>query len=52
MEQFPFSLRNSVIPALVYYVSKRIEVVGLPTNNSKVVIKLVYKLIFTRLGTP
>ncbi|XP_015169056.1 uncharacterized protein [Solanum tuberosum] len=34
------------------YVSKWVEVVALPSNNAKVVVKFIRKHIFTRFGTP
>ncbi|XP_049405186.1 uncharacterized protein LOC125868609 [Solanum stenotomum] len=34
------------------YVSKWVEVIALPSNDARVVIKFIKKLIFTRFGTP
>ena len=37
---------------VVDYVSKWVEVVALPTNDARIVIKFLKKHIFTRFGTP
>ena len=43
---------NQYILVVVDYVSKWIEVVALPSNDSRVVLKFLKKHIFTRFGTP
>lgn len=48
----PFSSSKDNQYILVAVVFKWIEVVALPTNNSKVVVKFIWKHIFTRFGTP
>lgn len=52
MEPFPLSRGYQYNLVAVAYVSKWIEVVALPTNDSKVVVKFIRKHIFTRFGTP
>lgn len=52
MGPFPPSNGNSYILVAVDYVSKWVEAVALPSNDSKVVIKFVKKHLFTRFGTP
>ena len=52
MGPFIPSYGNQYILVAVDYVSKWIEAVALPTNDSKVVIKFLKKNIFTRFGTP
>ena len=52
MGPFPSSYGNQYILVAVDYVSKWVEVVALPTNDSKVVVKFLRKNIFTRFGTP
>ncbi|XP_075095149.1 uncharacterized protein LOC107771988 [Nicotiana tabacum] len=43
---------NKYILLAVYYVSKWVEAITLPTNNAKVVAAFVKKNIFSRFGTP
>ena len=43
---------NLYILMVVDYVSKWIEAMDLPTNDTKVVVKFLQKNIFTRFGTP
>lgn len=52
MGPFPPSHSNLYILVAVDYVSKWVEAIASPTNDSKVVIKLLKKNIFTRFGTP
>lgn len=52
MGPFPPSFGNLYILVAVDYVSKWVEASAFPTNDSKVVIKFLYKNIFTRFGTP
>ncbi|KAL5582963.1 hypothetical protein UlMin_015405 [Ulmus minor] len=52
MGPFPSSFSNQFILVAVDYVSKWVEVVALPTNDSQVVIRFLKKNIFTRFGTP
>ena len=49
---FPPSRNNLYILVAVHYVSKCVEFVTTPTNNSKVVIKFLKKNIFIRFSTP
>ena len=49
---FPPSFGNLCILVSVNYVSKWVEVVVLPTNDAKVVVRFLRKNIFTRFGTP
>ncbi|XP_049410563.1 uncharacterized protein LOC125873740 [Solanum stenotomum] len=49
---FPLSSGNQYILMVVDYVSKWVDVVTLPSNDSRVVIKFIKKHIFTRFGTP
>ncbi|XP_055814545.1 protein NRT1/ PTR FAMILY 8.3-like [Solanum dulcamara] len=51
MGPFPPSNGNQYILMVVYYVSKWVEAVALPTNDSKVVLKFLKKHFFTRFGT-
>ncbi len=51
MGPFPPSSGNQYILVAVDYVSKWIEVVALPSNDSRVVIKFIKKHLFTRFGT-
>ena len=37
---------------VVDYVSKWVEAIALPTNDSRVVVKFLKKSIFTRFGVP
>ncbi|XP_021719499.1 uncharacterized protein LOC110687192 [Chenopodium quinoa] len=52
MGPFPSSKGNRYILVVVDYVSKWVEVVATPTNDSKVVHKLFKKIIFPRFGVP
>ena len=51
MGLFPSSFGNQYILVAIDYVSKWVEVVALPTNDSKVVIRFLKKNVFTRFGT-
>ena len=51
MGPFPKSCGNEYILVSIDYVSKWEEVVALPTNDVRVVIKFLKKHIFTRFGT-
>ena len=51
MGPFPPSSGNQYILVIVDYVSKWFEVVSLPSNVSRVVIKFIKKHIFTRFDT-
>ena len=52
MGPFPSSFGNNYIFVAVDYVSKWIEVVASPTNDTRVVIKLLKNVIFPRFGVP
>lgn len=52
MAPFPYSFGNKYILVVVNYVSKWIEAVASPTNNTRLVIKLFKKQIFPRFGVP
>lgn len=52
MGPFPSSYGNQYILVAVDYVSKWVEAVALPTNDSKVVSKFPKKHIFTPFDTP
>ncbi|KAL5570992.1 hypothetical protein UlMin_020589 [Ulmus minor] len=52
MGPFPSSFSNQFVLVAVDYVSKWVEVVALPTNDSRVVIQFLKNNIFTRFGTP
>ena len=52
MGPFVPSFGNLYILVAVDYVSKWVEAIALPSNDSKVVIKFLKKNIFTRFGTP
>ena len=52
MRPFPSSYNNKYILVAVDYVSKWVEAVALPTNDSNQVVKFLRKNIFTRFGTP
>ncbi|KAL0420867.1 UNVERIFIED_CONTAM: Retrovirus-related Pol polyprotein from transposon opus [Sesamum latifolium] len=49
---FPKSYNNTYILIAVDYVSKRVEAIGTPTNDGRVVLKFIKKFIFTRYGMP
>ena len=51
MRPFPKSCGNEYILVLVDYMFKRVELVALPTNDARVVIKFLKKYIFTRFDT-
>lgn len=52
MVPFQQSCGNIYILEAVYYVSKWVEDVALPSNDSRVVIKFIKKHIFSRSATP
>ncbi|XP_015162004.1 uncharacterized protein [Solanum tuberosum] len=52
MGPFPSSHGNQYILVAVDYMSKWVEVVALPSNDAKVVVKFIRKHIFTRFRTP
>jgi len=52
MGPFPPSHNNLYILVAVDYVSKWVEAIATPSNDSKVVIKFFQKNILTRFGTP
>jgi len=52
MGPFSSSYGNQYILVVVDYVSKWVEAVALPTNDSKVVVRFLRENIFTRFGTP
>ena len=52
MGPFPSSFGNHYILVVVDYVSKLIEVVGSPTNDARVVVRLFKNIIFLRFGVP
>ncbi|KAM6543139.1 hypothetical protein CsatB_007586 [Cannabis sativa] len=52
MGPFPPSFGNLFILVAVDYVSKWVEAIASPTNDSKVVMKFLLKNVFTRFGTP
>ncbi|XP_012442243.1 uncharacterized protein LOC105767285 [Gossypium raimondii] len=52
MGPFPPSFCNLYILVAVDYISKWVEAVSLPTNDSKSVMKLLHKNILTRFGMP
>ncbi|CAA7055084.1 unnamed protein product [Microthlaspi erraticum] len=52
MGPFPSSYGNKYILVAVDYVSKWVEAIASPTNDSKVVIKLFKSIIFPRFGIP
>jgi len=52
MGPFPSSMRNQYILVAVDYVSKWIEAIASPTNDTRVVIKMFKKIIFPRFGVP
>ncbi|XP_062089685.1 uncharacterized protein LOC133796224 [Humulus lupulus] len=52
MGPFPPSFRNLYILVAIDYVSKWVEAVASPTNDSNVVMKFLHKHVFTRFGTP
>nr|XP_009779561.1 PREDICTED: uncharacterized protein LOC104228733 [Nicotiana sylvestris] len=52
MGPFPYSNGHRYILVEVYYVSKWVEAIALPSNDAKVVVSFVKKHIFTSFGTP
>ncbi|XP_070035285.1 uncharacterized protein [Nicotiana tomentosiformis] len=52
MGSFPSSSGCKYILVAIDYVSKWVEAISIPTNDAKVVVKIVKKHIFTRSGTP
>nr|ACY01934.1 hypothetical protein [Beta vulgaris] len=52
MGPFPSSSGNNFILVAVDYVSKWVEAIASPTNDSKVVMKMFKKIIFPRFGVP
>jgi len=52
MRLFPSSRGNKYILVAVDYVSKWVEAVASPTNDSRVVAKLFKRIIFPRFGVP
>jgi len=46
----PSSRGNKYILVIVGYVSKRVEVIVSPTNDSRVVVRLFKKVIFPHFG--
>lgn len=52
MGQFPPSHGNKFILVAMDYVSKWVEAIALPTNESKHVLKFMQKHIFSRFGVP
>ena len=52
MRPFPSSRGNKYILVAVDYVSKWVEAVPSPTNDSRVVAKLFKRVIFPRFGVP
>ncbi|KAL5560366.1 hypothetical protein UlMin_036577 [Ulmus minor] len=52
MGPFPTYFSNKFVLVAVDYVSKWVEAVALPTNDSRVVIQFLKKNIFARFGTP
>ena len=52
MGPFPSSFNNKYILVAVDYVSKWVEAVASPTNDTKVVLKMFKKIIFPRFGVP
>ncbi|KAA3483226.1 Integrase, catalytic core [Gossypium australe] len=52
MGPFPPSWGNMYILVAINYIPKWVEVVALPTNDAKSVVRFFHKNIFTRFGTP
>ena len=52
MGPFPSSYANKYILLALDYMSKWVEAIVVPTNDSKVVLRFLKKNIFTRFGTP
>ncbi|GKD70537.1 reverse transcriptase domain-containing protein [Tanacetum coccineum] len=51
MDPFPFSRGNKYILVVINYLSKWIEAKALPTNDARVICKIL-KSLFARFGTP
>ena len=47
---FPSSRYNKYILVVVHYVSKRVEAIASPTNDSRVVAKLIQNIIIPHVG--
>ena len=52
MGPFPPSYSNTYILVVVDYVSKWVEAIATPTNDTKTVLKFLQKHIFSRFGVP
>ena len=52
MGPFPPSYSNTYILVAVDYVSKWVEAIATPTNDTKTVLKFLQKHIFSRFGVP
>lgn len=52
MGSFHSFMGNKYILVIVDYVSKWIEVIASPTNDARVVIRMLKNYIFHRFGTP
>nr|XP_027060713.1 uncharacterized protein LOC113687258 [Coffea arabica] len=52
MGPFPSSFNNKYILVAVDYVSKWVEAIASPTNDSKIVLRFLKKNIFSRFGIP
>ena len=52
MGHFPSSKGNRYILVVVDYVSKWVEALASPTNDSRVAAKLFEKISFSRFGVP
>ena len=52
MGPFPPSYSNTFILVTVDYVSKWVEAIATPTNDTKTVMKFLQKNIFSRFGVP
>ena len=52
MGPFPPSYSNTYILVVVDYVSKWVEAIATPTNDTRTVLKFLQKYIFSRFGVP
>ena len=52
MGPFPPSYSNTYILVAVDYVSKWVEAIATPTNDTKTMLKFLQKHIFSRFGVP
>ncbi|KAL1290312.1 hypothetical protein AAHE18_20G120200 [Arachis hypogaea] len=52
MGPFPPSYSNTYILVAVDYVSKWVEAIATPTNDTKTVLKFLQKYIFSKFGVP